>query len=92
MLLDLEKVDEAAAMLTFLTTSGIIPQTHVFYRQVYAFCSNALSMIEEQSMPSLYPALVRLQHAIQFNYKPVASYLLSGRGKHGLGRGFHQTP
>ena len=43
-------------------------------------------------LPSLYPALSRFQHAMQFNCKPVASYLLSGRGKHGRGRNCRQTP
>lgn len=36
--------------------------------------------------------LTRFQRAIQFNCKPVASYLLSGRGKHGSGRNHHQAP
>ena len=92
MYLDLEKLDEAAAMFSFLTASGILSTNHVFYEQVHSFCSNALGLVDEQLQPNLYPALTRFQRAIQFNCKPVASYLLSGRGKHGSGKNHHQTP
>ena len=91
-MLDLEKLDEAAAMLAFSTASGILQKSHVFYQQVHSFCSNAMGLVKENQLPQLYPALTRFQHAIQFNCKPVASYLLSGRGKHGCGRNYCQTP
>lgn len=79
-------------MFGFLTSSGILSKDHVFYEQVHSFCSIAMGLVDEHVLPSLYPALTRFQHAIQFNCKPVASYLLSGRGKHGSGRDYCQTP
>ena len=92
MSLDFEKLDEAAAMFAFLATSGILPKSHVFYQQVHSFCSHSMGLVDETLLPKLYPALTRFQHAVQFNCKPVASYLLSGRGKHGCGRNYRQTP
>ena len=80
MYLDLEKLDEAAAMFGFLTSSGILSKHHVFYKQVHSFCSSAMRLVDEHVLPSLYSALTRIQHAIQFNCKPIAPYLLSGRG------------
>ena len=91
MYLDLEKMDEAAAMFSFLTSSGALPKTHVFYEQVHSFCSCALGLVDEPSLPTLYLTLTRFQSAIQFDSKPVASYLLTGRGKHGIGRRTQQT-
>lgn len=90
--LDLEKIDETAAMFAFLTSSGILPTNHVFYEQVHSFCSSAMGLAAEDLKPNLYPALTLFQHAIQFNCKLIASYLLSGRGKHGSGRHHYQTP
>ena len=87
MYLDLEKLDEAAAML-FLTSSGILSKNHVFYQQIHSFCTSAMGLVDELVLPSMYPALFQFKHAIQFNCKPVASYLLSGRGKHGLCRNY----
>jgi hypothetical protein len=92
MYLDLEKLDEAAAVLAFLTSSGILSKDHVFYQQIHSFCTNAMGLVDEQLLPKMYPALFQFQHAIQFNCKPVASYLLSGRGKHGHRRNYRQTP
>jgi hypothetical protein len=74
MYLDLEKLDEAAAMFGFLTSSGILSKDHVFYEQVHSFCSSAMGLVDEHVLPSLYPALTRFQHAIQFNCKP--SYII----------------
>lgn len=41
--LDLEKIDEAAAMFAFLTSSGTMPTNHVFYEQVHSFCYGTCS-------------------------------------------------
>ena len=90
--LDLEKPDEAAAMFAFLTSSGILSTNHVFYEQVHSFCASALGLVAEELKPNLYPALTQFQNAIQFNCKPVASFLLSGRGRHGSSRHCYQTP
>ena len=90
--LDLEKLDEAAAMFAFLTSSGILSTNHVFYEQVHSFCASALGLVAEELKPNLYPALTQFQNAIQFNCKPVASFLLSGRGRHGSRRHCYQTP
>ena len=79
-------------MFTFLTAPGILSTNHVFYEQVHSFCSSALGLVDEQLQPNLYPALTRFHSAIQFDCKPVVSYLLSGRGKHGSSRNHHQTP
>ncbi|EDO46508.1 predicted protein [Nematostella vectensis] len=92
MYLDLEKLDEAAVMFKFLTSSGILSKNHVFYEQVHSFCTSAMGLVDEQVLPQMYPALYKFQHAVQFNFKPVASYLLFGRGKHGKGRSHRQTP
>lgn len=51
-----------------------------------------MGLVEEQLLPEMYPALYQFQQALQFNCKPVSSYLLSGRGKHANGRSYHQTP
>ena len=79
-------------MFAFLTTSGILPKHHVFYEQVHSFCSSAVGLVDEHVLSSIYPTLSRFQKAIQFNCKPMASYLLSGHGKHRCGRTCHQTP
>ncbi|CAB3987416.1 Hypothetical predicted protein [Paramuricea clavata] len=57
MYLDLEKLDEAAAMLAFLTSSGILSKDHVFYQQIYSFCINAMGFVDEQLLPKMpHPA------------------------------------
>ena len=84
MYLNLEKLNEAAAMFGFLASSGTLSKEYVFYEQVDSFCSSAMGLVDDHVLPSLYPALKCFQHAIQFNCKPFASYLLSGHDKNGL--------
>ena len=46
MYLDLEKLDEAATMLAFLTSSGILSKEHVFYEQIHSFCTRAMGLVD----------------------------------------------
>ena len=79
-------------MFAFLTAPGILPKHHVFYEQVHSFCSSAMGLVDEHVLPSPYSTLTRFQKAIQFNCKPMASYLLPGHEKHRCGRTCRQTP
>lgn len=61
MYLDLEKLDEAAAMFAFLTSSGILSKNHVFYEQVHSFCSRAMGLVDEHvSSSKPVPSVVTL--------------------------------
>lgn len=52
-------------MLGFLTSSGILAKTHVFYEQIHSFCTRAMGLVEEQLLPEMYPALYQFQQALQ---------------------------
>ena len=72
-------------MFWYLVQSELLPTTHIFYEQVKAFCSRALSCYSPvaQAFPQEFPALTSWLQSNQFLHGKGATYFFNGVGGHG---------
>ena len=85
--INLLDVDKTVLMFWYLTKSGLLPRTHIFYEEVNAFCSRALSCYStvSQAFPQEFPALTSWLQSNQFLHGKGATHFFNGIGGHGLG-------
>lgn len=85
--IDLLKVDKTVLKFWYLVQSGLLPKTHIFYEEVNAFCSRALSCYSpiSQGFPEEFPALTSWLQSNQFLHGKGATHFFNGIGGHGQG-------
>jgi len=83
-------------MFWYLVQSGLLQKTHIFYEEVKAFCSRALSSLfpSNTNFSQEYPALTAWLQSNQFLHGKGSTYFFNGIGGHGQGHlaDFSMTP
>lgn len=74
-------------MFWYLVKSGLLPKEHIFYEEVKAFCSRALSCFSpvSQAFSQDFPALTSWLQSNQFLHGKGATHFFNGIGGHGQG-------
>ena len=74
-------------MFWYLVQSGLLQKSHIFYEEVKAFCSRALSSLlpSNPNFSQEFPALTAWLQSNQFLHGKSSSYVFSGIGGHGQG-------
>lgn len=85
--INLLNVDKTVLKFWYLVQSGLLPKTHIFYEEVKAFCSRALSCYSPISLgfPEEFPALTSWLQSNQFLHGKGATHFFNGIGGHGQG-------
>ena len=74
-------------MFWYLVQSGLLQKSHIFYEQVKAFCSRALSSLfpSNTNFSQEYPALTAWLQSNQFLHGKGSTYFFNGIEGHGRG-------